>query len=281
MSHPNLQCSVRYLFSSFYACYQKHLIVLPNLLVEMTGLRQKSYDEEEANSDELEHRMGRNTSSYANGTSSARNGKRNSKPANNGITLRQQQQRYRPPIRQSNTEKLLAAKRRVIKMLLVVVVEFFVFWTPVYVLQTWLALDPQSAFTHVTPMTMNLIHLLSYVSSCCNPITYCFMNRKFRQGFLSAFRCCGPSYWRRGRRPPHWTGADQSYVGAGNTCGQSQRTGINGAGLTLAEGLDNACDTESVLNHTGNVVTEQREATTRLMPTEWFRSKNHNYPCQL
>ena len=37
---------------------------------------------------------------------------------------------------------------------------------------------------------MSFIHLLSYVSSCCNPITYCFMNSTFRQGFLAAFRCC-------------------------------------------------------------------------------------------
>uniref|UniRef100_K1PZ04 Gastrin/cholecystokinin type B receptor n=1 Tax=Magallana gigas TaxID=29159 RepID=K1PZ04_MAGGI len=34
----------------------------------------------------------------------------------------------------------------------------------------------------------------SYVSTCCNPVTYCFMNRNFRQGFLSVFRCL---YMRR------------------------------------------------------------------------------------
>ncbi len=94
-------------------------------------------------------------------------------------------------IRHTNTEKSLQAKKRVIKMLFLVVVEFFVCWTPVYILQTWSILDYRSAMHNVTPMTMNLFHLLCYVSSCCNPITYCFMNRKFRQGFLSAFDCCG------------------------------------------------------------------------------------------
>lgn len=34
-----------------------------------------------------------------------------------------------------------------------------------------------------------MIQLLAYVSSCCNPITYCFLNRKFRQAFLKVFQC--------------------------------------------------------------------------------------------
>ena len=240
----------------------------------MTNLRHKSFEDEDANLDEY-----RNTNAYFKGTSGSGNGSRDIKGTNNGILLRQQQ-RCRPTIRQSNTEKLLAAKRRVIKMLLVVVLEFFIFWTPVYVLQTWIALDTNSAIKHVSPMTMNLIHLLSYVSSCCNPITYCFMNRKFRQGFLSAFRCCGPSA-RRGRKPPHWTGADTSYIGGGNTtCDQSQRTGIKGAGLKITMGIDNGYKTETVLVHRENV-SNLTAATKRLMPTQWFRMKKHNYPCVL
>ena len=114
-------------------------------------------------------------------------------------------------IRHTNTEKSLRAKRRVIRMLFVVVLEFFVCWTPVYVLQTWLVINQANAQKHVTPMMMNLFHLLSYVSSCCNPITYCFMNKKFRQGFLSAFDCCGYRKKRSWREP--------------SSMGVSQRTG--------------------------------------------------------
>ncbi len=92
-------------------------------------------------------------------------------------------------MRHSNTEKSLAAKKRVIKMLFMIVFEFFICWTPVYVMQTWGVFDFTGAVFYVSPLAMNFIHLLSYVSSCCNPITYCFMNKRFRQGFLAAFRC--------------------------------------------------------------------------------------------
>ena len=119
-------------------------------------------------------------------------------------------------IRHSNTEKSLAAKRRVIRMLFMVVVEFFVCWTPLWIMNTWHILEPSSARTLVSPVCMNFIHLLSYVSSCCNPITYCFMNRKFRHAFLAAFNCCGH------RRK---SGAGGSAWRDASTFGQSQRTG--------------------------------------------------------
>lgn len=85
-------------------------------------------------------------------------------------------------VRQTNADRSLAAKKRVIKMLFVVILEFFICWTPVYVIMTWNVLDSATAKQSVSPMTMNLLHLLSYCSACCNPITYCFMNKKFRQG---------------------------------------------------------------------------------------------------
>ena len=143
---------------------------------------------------------------------------------NNGVTINgnrrsttNSRRRYDMgrPIRQTNTERSLRAKRRVIRMLFVVVLEFFICWTPVYVLQTWLMLDFKHATRHVSPMDMNMVHLLSYVSSCCNPITYCFMNKRFRQGFIAAFDCCGV---RRRRHP--WREA--------SSFAASQRTGKYG-----------------------------------------------------
>lgn len=92
-------------------------------------------------------------------------------------------------MRQSNIEKNVAAKKRVIKMLCVVVLEYFICWTPLFFTQTWKAFDQRGLLARISPVGVYFIHLLSYVSSCCNPITYCFMNKKFRQAFLSAF-CC-------------------------------------------------------------------------------------------
>lgn len=83
----------------------------------------------------------------------------------------------------------IRAKRRSVQMLTVVVVLFFVCWTPMYVMHTWSVFDYADAVAHVSPTAMNYVHLLAFVSSCCNPITYCFMSAKFRQGFVDAFRC--------------------------------------------------------------------------------------------
>ncbi|XP_064609634.1 cholecystokinin receptor type A-like [Liolophura sinensis] len=108
--------------------------------------------------------------------------------------------RYSRIMRQSNFDRTKIAKKRVIKMLFAVILEFFVCWTPLYVLTTWKTFHLMSLLQTITPMTMSLIHLLSYISSCCNPITYCFMNRKFRQGFITVFRRM--RCWEKGR----WTG---------------------------------------------------------------------------
>nr|KAG5706284.1 hypothetical protein BaRGS_026066 [Batillaria attramentaria] len=100
--------------------------------------------------------------------------------------------RHANRIRHSNPRKIRENKIRVIRMLFVVVLEFFLCWTPVYVIQTWMIFDFDTAYEFVTPLTKTLFHLLSYVSSCCNPITYCFMNKKFRESFVRVFTCRKP-----------------------------------------------------------------------------------------
>ena len=92
-------------------------------------------------------------------------------------------------LRHSNAERSLASKRRVIKMLFVVVLEFFVCWTPVYVINTASLYDFPAVYRALGSGGISWFHLLSYCSACCNPITYCFMNSGFRQSFLAAFGC--------------------------------------------------------------------------------------------
>ncbi|RUS79277.1 hypothetical protein EGW08_012964, partial [Elysia chlorotica] len=92
--------------------------------------------------------------------------------------------------------RVLKNKRRVVKMLCVVVLEYFVCWTPLFLLNSWTVLDYLSARLHFTPLLKSGILLLAYTSSCVHPITYCFMNRRFRQSFADAFRCC----FRQGER---------------------------------------------------------------------------------
>ncbi|XP_043525873.1 cholecystokinin receptor type A-like isoform X3 [Frieseomelitta varia] len=87
---------------------------------------------------------------------------------------------------------------RVIRMLFVIVLEFFVCWAPLHVINTWYLFTPDLVYSTVGSTGISLVQLLAYISSCCNPITYCFMNRKFRQAFLGLFDC--HRCWRVGCR---------------------------------------------------------------------------------
>lgn len=92
-------------------------------------------------------------------------------------------------LRRTNIEKSLQNKKRVIKMLFAVVLEFFICWTPVYIMNTISLFNPTLVYKEIGPSGVLYLQLLAYVSSCCNPITYCFMNRGFRKAFLNLFRC--------------------------------------------------------------------------------------------
>jgi hypothetical protein len=89
----------------------------------------------------------------------------------------------------SNAEKSLLNKKRVIKMLFVVVLEFFICWTPLYVINTITLFDQKIVYQNLGYTAISFFQLLAYSSSCCNPITYCFMNIGFRKAFLGLFRC--------------------------------------------------------------------------------------------
>ncbi|KAL4230699.1 hypothetical protein ACF0H5_011075 [Mactra antiquata] len=99
-------------------------------------------------------------------------------------------------IRQSNQERSRQAKLRVVRMLFVLVVEFFVCWAPLYTVQTWKSFHPESIRENISTSIWSLMFVMSYLSSCVNPITYCFMNKRFRQAFVTAIKkcfCCGQS----------------------------------------------------------------------------------------
>ncbi|XP_076030412.1 uncharacterized protein LOC143018711 [Oratosquilla oratoria] len=95
----------------------------------------------------------------------------------------------RSVLRKSNTHKSLKEKKRVIKMLFVVVLEFFLCWTPLYVLNTLSLFAPHLVYQNFGMVVITAVQLLAYLSSCCNPITYCFMNAPFRKAFLDTIAC--------------------------------------------------------------------------------------------
>ncbi|KAM5272031.1 cholecystokinin receptor type A [Ctenodactylus gundi] len=93
-------------------------------------------------------------------------------------------------IRSSGSAANLMAKKRVIRMLIVIVVLFFLCWMPIFSANAWRAYDTTSAERHLSGTPISFILLLSYTSSCVNPIIYCFMNKRFRLGFMATFPCC-------------------------------------------------------------------------------------------
>ncbi|XP_068505968.1 cholecystokinin receptor-like [Syngnathus scovelli] len=100
----------------------------------------------------------------------------------------------------SNTSNAkLQAKKRVIRMLLVIVALFFICWMPLYSANTWKAFDLKAASKALTGIPISFIHLLSYTSSCVNPVIYCFMNTRFRKALLSTFARCGRNRLCRNR----------------------------------------------------------------------------------
>ncbi|NWJ03605.1 CCKAR protein, partial [Crypturellus undulatus] len=92
--------------------------------------------------------------------------------------------------RSSSSSANLTAKKLVIRMLVVIVILFFLCWTPIFSVNAWRAFDTYSADRRLSGAPISFIHLLSYTSACVNPIVYCFMNKRFRTGFLATFACC-------------------------------------------------------------------------------------------
>lgn len=92
-------------------------------------------------------------------------------------------------LRRTNAERSLYNKKRVIKMLCVVVLEFFICWSPLYIINTIVLFDKDYVYNNIGYAGVSFLQLLAYSSSCCNPITYCFMNGGFRKSFLKLFKC--------------------------------------------------------------------------------------------
>ncbi|EJW87531.1 hypothetical protein WUBG_01553, partial [Wuchereria bancrofti] len=87
-------------------------------------------------------------------------------------------------------EKIIEAKRRVIRMLIIIVIAFVVCWTPSFI--WWLTIRTSDLVQiHLWNRRANAyITLLTHISACANPITYCFMNERFRKNITTYLWAC-------------------------------------------------------------------------------------------
>lgn len=95
-------------------------------------------------------------------------------------------------LRSSGADRALAQKRRAIKMLFVLVAEFFICWTPLYVINTLSLWETTRKFVYATfgLKGVSLIILCAFLSSCTNPIIYCLMNETYRRSFVATLLHC-------------------------------------------------------------------------------------------
>ncbi|XP_056635035.1 tachykinin-like peptides receptor 99D [Diorhabda sublineata] len=86
-------------------------------------------------------------------------------------------------------KEIITNKRKVVKMMIVVVTIFAVCWLPyqIYFLLTFYY--PSITFASYIQELYLFIYWLAMSNSMYNPIIYCWMNARFREGFKKVFSC--------------------------------------------------------------------------------------------
>ncbi|XP_017038964.1 RYamide receptor isoform X2 [Drosophila ficusphila] len=135
----------------------------------------------------------------------------------------------RPPGEAENSrdQRMARSKRKMIKMMLTVVIVFTSCWLPFNILQLLLN-DEEFARWVPLPYVWFAFHWLAMSHSCYNPIIYCYMNARFRGGFLQIMhrvpglrRCCCLNRYLRsgGERSFEATGTAAAFhLNRMNTC---------------------------------------------------------------
>ncbi|XP_044743602.1 RYamide receptor-like [Chrysoperla carnea] len=85
----------------------------------------------------------------------------------------------------SRDQRIARSKRKMIKMMVTVVIVFICCWLPLNITVLMLTYSSLAEWTGL-PICWLLCHWLAMSHSCYNPIIYCYMNARFRIGFLQA-----------------------------------------------------------------------------------------------
>ena len=88
--------------------------------------------------------------------------------------------------RDSGTIRMDRQRRKALKLLIVLIVTFFICWIPLYTYQTIGTFD-KGFYRLVPSLVLDIILLLSFISTLCNPITYYFMSERYRTWIYERF----------------------------------------------------------------------------------------------
>ena len=127
---------------------------------------------------------------HESGSLESRRVQRNNNQATTSFGCNKHTNEQNPPtLMSSQQEKNILVKKRVIKMMIILVVEFFICWTPIFAMQAAHLFGPRVVHELINTQVIPFFYLMSYLSSCINPITYCFINRSYMQALMKLFKC--------------------------------------------------------------------------------------------
>ncbi|XP_076167648.1 RYamide receptor isoform X2 [Ptiloglossa arizonensis] len=97
----------------------------------------------------------------------------------------------RPPGEAENVrdQRMARSKRKMVKMMVTVVIVFTVCWLPFNILNLILDNNETLRSWPGLPFVWMVLHWLAMSHSCYNPVIYCWMNARFRSGFITAIGC--------------------------------------------------------------------------------------------
>ncbi|XP_046359645.1 RYamide receptor-like [Haliotis cracherodii] len=101
----------------------------------------------------------------------------------------------------SRDQRMAESKKKITKMMFTVVLIYALCWLPLHALNLAGDINPSIYDGEHMNILWMVSHWLAMSNCMYNPFVYCWMNSKFRQGFVSAFRCltCGLVKFRRDR----------------------------------------------------------------------------------
>ncbi|KZC13832.1 Neuropeptide Y receptor [Dufourea novaeangliae] len=98
----------------------------------------------------------------------------------------------RPPGEAENIrdQRMARSKRKMVKMMVTVVIVFTICWLPFNILILIMDNDDDVGLMSWSgiPFLWMVLHCLAMSHSCYNPVIYCWMNARFRSGFITAIR---------------------------------------------------------------------------------------------
>ncbi|KAL3877871.1 hypothetical protein ACJMK2_035515, partial [Sinanodonta woodiana] len=129
----------------------------------------------------------------------------------------------------------IKSKRKVVKMMIVVVVIFGICWLPQHLYFLLVHIVPSIPYMAYTQQLYLVIFWLAMSNSMYNPMIYCWMNSKFREGFIRVFCWCSCRPCKNVRSRLRFR---RTLFPAGVTTMSEKYSDRNGSLMTMTEYVD-------------------------------------------